>query len=673
MAEQFQSDYSDFLDYYHQTLEQCFEASGVELFDYLKFHWGYLHSEPLRIIGKLIKRRMTGTLSTSSAADRHFYSIELMRSAKDFSSLAYPLIDHDAQKRISHTAFAIPDEAEKALDPDTTSGFVIVNVALAPLSERQKHKNPYELMTIGSIEPLTNVPFAATGTPNRDGEVLVEKSVIQLLKDHHAAEIISASSKLEKNINEQKNQLLAEIEALNSEKSSVDVELKEKKGSLTTVQKDTEGIVSQNNLLDQRLLTKGQELRELTANFQEQEADWKSKMKKLSEFVTERAEIYKKYDLLSEDQLNELSGKPSNGSDATESIDFREILNGDFSKAIAYIQAFLFKRDIFYTQYVLADFMALLRTNDLIILAGESGSGKTNLVKSFAQATGSEAVIIPVKPNWTSSEDLLGYYNPLEKKYLPTAFLGALLKASRNPDKFFLICLDEMNLARVEYYFADFLSLLEEREEFPEIFLFPETETSNIIAEINTYVRLLDGVVEKRELHESSEFIDLLKDPIVNKHLHEICGFHQSSILEYHSGLRNRLGSLLGIPPNIKFPSNVRIIGAINVDETTHYLSPKILDRVHVMRFKSPLLIDPQSIENEIAEFDDLELPIKFNFTDFGIRQAYPRHDPTNEFIEKILTLYRDYLSKLGLEFGMRTVRQAANYFEQMAVFEKDA
>ena len=81
------------------------------------------------------------------------------------------------------------------------------------------------------------------------------------------------------------------------------------------------------------------------------------------------------------------------------------------------------------------------------------------LVKSFADAIGGKAFIIPVKPNWTSAEDLLGYYNPLEKKYLATPFLEALLEAQNNPTIPYFICLDEMNLARIEYYFADFLSL----------------------------------------------------------------------------------------------------------------------------------------------------------------------------------------------------------------------
>jgi 5-methylcytosine-specific restriction endonuclease McrBC GTP-binding regulatory subunit McrB len=116
-----------------------------------------------------------------------------------------------------------------------------------------------------------------------------------------------------------------------------------------------------------------------------------------------------------------------------------------------------------FSQAQLRDLLALLRTHDLIVLAGDSGSGKTSLVRGVAEAIGGVCTVVPVKPNWTGPEDLLGYYNPIERRFLPTPFLKALLDAARAPQVLHLIVLDEMNLARVEHYFADFLSRLEER------------------------------------------------------------------------------------------------------------------------------------------------------------------------------------------------------------------
>ena len=103
----------------------------------------------------------------------------------------------------------------------------------------------------------------------------------------------------------------------------------------------------------------------------------------------------------------------------------------------------------------------------MIVLSGSSGSGKTSLCREYARVTGSICHVIPVKPNWTSAEDLLGFYSPIEKRYLKTPFLNALLEASKDPSHLHIICLDEMNLARPEYYFADFLSVLETRSSNP--------------------------------------------------------------------------------------------------------------------------------------------------------------------------------------------------------------
>jgi hypothetical protein len=113
-----------------------------------------------------------------------------------------------------------------------------------------------------------------------------------------------------------------------------------------------------------------------------------------------------------------------------------------------------------------------LQTRGFVILAGVSGSGKTWLAEAYADAMGGELLVVPVAPNWTTNEDLLGYLNPLNDHYYDTDFSLFLRAASnewdasrrdgRQPIPYYLV-LDEMNLARVEYYFAKFLSAMERR------------------------------------------------------------------------------------------------------------------------------------------------------------------------------------------------------------------
>lgn len=123
-----------------------------------------------------------------------------------------------------------------------------------------------------------------------------------------------------------------------------------------------------------------------------------------------------------------------------------------------------------YNRELLRSYHLSLRTRRFVILCGLSGSGKTLLTRLYSNAVDAQYRLVAVAPNWTTNEDLLGYYNPLNKQYYDTDFSLFLRQAARAyesainvrkvPQPFHLV-LDEMNLARVEYYFAKFLSAME--------------------------------------------------------------------------------------------------------------------------------------------------------------------------------------------------------------------
>ncbi|HEY9608046.1 McrB family protein [Allocoleopsis sp.] len=110
-----------------------------------------------------------------------------------------------------------------------------------------------------------------------------------------------------------------------------------------------------------------------------------------------------------------------------------------------------------------------LKTRKFVILSGISGIGKTWLTKAYAEAVKAKDLPVPVAPNWTTNEDLLGYFNPIDKEYYHTAFSCFLEEAAEeykqagDNARHYHLVLDEMNLARVEYYFAKFLSAMEVR------------------------------------------------------------------------------------------------------------------------------------------------------------------------------------------------------------------
>ena len=115
---------------------------------------------------------------------------------------------------------------------------------------------------------------------------------------------------------------------------------------------------------------------------------------------------------------------------------------------------------LYYTPEIVRRFVAGMAASKLLILEGISGTGKTSLPYSFSRYMDNPATIVSVQPSYRDRSEVLGYFNEFSKKFNETEFLRALYEANYRKDPT-LIVLDEMNLARIEYYFAEILSVLE--------------------------------------------------------------------------------------------------------------------------------------------------------------------------------------------------------------------
>ncbi len=188
------------------------------------------------------------------------------------------------------------------------------------------------------------------------------------------------------------------------------------------------------------------------------------------------------------------------------------------------------KHHLFYTEESIATFLAGLGATKLTILQGMSGTGKTSLPKIVSEALMSVCDIVEVESSWRDKNELLGYYNEFNKVYTPKKFTQALYKASLNSDTLTFIVLDEMNLSRIEYYFSDFLSLMENEP-------------------------------DKRE-------IKLLNTPLAR--IEDEYKIPYSALCDGHT---------------LKIPQNVWFIGTANRDESTYDISDKVYDRAHTMNF----------------------------------------------------------------------------------------
>lgn len=204
-----------------------------------------------------------------------------------------------------------------------------------------------------------------------------------------------------------------------------------------------------------------------------------------------------------------------------------ELLNKLFSN--------LKEKGLVFEKNQIINFHTALKTRRLVILSGPSGTGKTQLVYQYANALGilnkglQQFKLIPVKPSWKDDTDLIGFLDNINNIYRPSesGLIDILIEAKNKPNNIYLVCFDEMNLAKVEHYFSQFLSVLE-----------------------------LEG--------------------------------HERKISLYSKKLVGRVLNGEQYPHEISILPNVLFVGTINNDETTESLSDKVLDRANFIEFGIP-------------------------------------------------------------------------------------
>ena len=247
--------------------------------------------------------------------------------------------------------------------------------------------------------------------------------------------------------------------------------------------------------------------------------------------------------------------KPETGLDQLSMDCFpKEVINTELSikEAVACINYSISARGFTYPDGMVENLYLSLKSKPFVILAGISGTGKTRIAKLFAEAIGAEYKIVPVRPDWSDSSDLFGYTD-LNGHFVHGAIFDFVHEAQCSPQRPYILCLDEMNLARVEYYLSDFLSVLETRE-------------------------LRNGTIQSAPLFAKEKY-----------------GSDQISAEKY--------GELF-------FPENLYLIGTVNMDETTFPFSKKVLDRANTIEF-SNVDLNPSFTETE-QDAAPLSLPNSF-------------------------------------------------------------
>ncbi|MBU3109484.1 McrB family protein [Clostridium gasigenes] len=277
------------------------------------------------------------------------------------------------------------------------------------------------------------------------------------------------------------------------------------------------------------------------------------------------------------------------------------------------IQKYINSKGFIYKNKDLNNFYISLKTKPFVILAGISGTGKSKLVKLFASAIGATSEngqynIISVKPDWNDSTELFGYKN-INDEFVPGKLTEIISRASssENVNKPYFICLDEMNLARVEYYLSEYLSIIESRE-------FKEGEI------------VTDLLFSKDYLPKESKYYDL------------------------------------------RIPENIYIIGTVNMDDTTFAFSRKVLDRANTIEFSD---VDLDSLDFEEEECEPIAVDNSFLKTSFlNIKEALVADDnflrETNKKVKEINAI----LKTGNKNFGYRVRDEIVFYMLENKICE---
>lgn len=279
------------------------------------------------------------------------------------------------------------------------------------------------------------------------------------------------------------------------------------------------------------------------------------------------------------------------------------------------------------------NYFLCLQAKPFVILSGISGTGKTRLPRLVAEAMDSAHQLIPVKPNWSDNSDLMGYYSVTQDRFVTGQMLEAIRAALDDPARPHFVVLDEMNLAHVEHYLSDLLSVMETRR---------KTASGEIITD-RIPLDLPSGAVSNQT--PSGSAVATAKTG------------HTGS---FDVGVEDP-AELVESLENIRLPWNLFLIGTVNVDETTHPFSRKVLDRAYTIDYNDVDLTHfgrrAQQGQRLVAEAMEV-----FLRRPLSVQEVYGSAPDFFDEIAKDLTVINASLQKADMHFAYRVRDEIALY-----------
>ncbi|MGB4985692.1 MAG: hypothetical protein WBO70_07965, partial [Erysipelotrichaceae bacterium] len=270
---------------------------------------------------------------------------------------------------------------------------------------------------------------------------------------------------------------------------------------------------------------------------------------------------------------------------------------------------FIKSNNLCYSLNDIYNFYTCVCSSQLIILAGISGTGKTKLPLKFAEyfnmsEENKNLLFLPISPSFNDPSDLLGYYNPNSKEYVPaeTRFVDFLIHAQNNKEKMHLVVFDEMNLSQIEFWFAPFISLLEKDFGDRNLYLYNDSQDCN------------------------------------NKDQY---------------------------PSVIEISNNIIFVGTINLDETTKNISDRLLDRSYIINLKKETFVNYQS-QQSLKKSENIDKSSCDFFNYMPENDDYSIDYISNYTLQELqfFDLFHEKLNQIDSQKGVsfRSVRNIALY-----------
>ena len=350
----------------------------------------------------------------------------------------------------------------------------------------------------------------------------------------------------------------------------------------------------------------------------------------------------------------------------TEAEDFRKEITAKVSREsipslkalVSHVKNYAGSRTVeerlYYTDNDIRAFLAGMAVSRLIILQGMSGTGKSSLPRIFSEAISGFNRLIPVESSWRDRNELLGYYNDFNKKFNAKSFTIELYRSGKERCQEIptFIVLDEMNLARIEYYFSDFLAILQEPDHEKWLIELVSSDMRTLPMELPEDI--------KAKMYKEAPSIYSIWEKIERSRQGDLKAETSDDDKERLTAYLDKLGQLTGAKDlidgrKIRVTDNIWFVGTANRDESTFEISDKVYDRAQVVslnqkgRSEGNYQRTPQkyiSVSDLIKLFDD----------------AISKNSIQRDVEERLDILDTILMDKFDVSFGNRIVTQTINF-----------